>query len=599
MKKKFITVACAALACTSLAFGLAACGDKKSGVSALKTTDALYATYSVPDAYTTAEVVTSLEGYQSSTSTGDFYHFTKGNSVAVLNVKTGKILTFENVPDGDGVTTTKTWSVKTLNSVISGSSQAFGNTILVADLTTWTAETDSAPASTTYERFFYDANGTKFATETYTTEDFGRVYVSRVAYGGEILSTFSVYEGLTRKTFYFNKDGEQKEYDPAANMFAPTMDADDLTEVDAEIGGYWYYDNVKKSYTYYNAEFKAKVTLDLPSYAYATADIDFENGNRLIQYRVQEESNAKDYDYMLGETKYSLYTKLIDINKSKVKDLDYSVLLKHESDDSVEYMSLEEAEEYGYSVNEKVAFYVIGVQGIDETKRLDSETTQDWFAIYESGELRKVKDVTKKVDVAEAYKNSLGEFLVRSTDDRIYVVSKKGSIIKEVNINLFDEVGNYFVYYNPTTEKDELYDASFNKIEFAIGDYGFVYDDDDEVITLAGEPVLTQELNGVTTYYLYNNGEMKELAKTAENVQVRVAYMNGVGLMVAKQNIETGAYECMYYNEAGTQITTIDNQIMITRKIASYENEDGVKVSYCSYMKMVNGTPTYGVIKLS
>ncbi len=606
--KKIVTVACMALACATLAAGLTACtaADRTSDfsggtgkVSDLKSIDAFYQIDEPKGIFTKAETIDGLKGYEYFTNDGAFIRLTKTvdgslKSIALLNSETGKIILL----DAEGTATgSKEWTIASFSSYASldyyneyeeyEAWASMERTVLVATL----SYTDSEDSAKDYTKsYFYDKNGKVFA-EIDGFIGANDIQVSGMQIAGEPAVRFALSdENGTPVNYYFNGDGDKLDYEykPEDNLFTAEL----RDEVDEYENGYLYLDDVTDCIIFYNKDWTVKHKLDLPSYANMGAIVRFDNGNYIVQYSVAKALDAEKYDYLSGAMKFDLTTKLVDVQNAtaKVTDLDWNYLLRGSS--IVTPKSVEESGEV-WSFAEGVAAYMQGIGEIAEDGMVDYNHNRDWFAITESGELRRTKAVVEDMEIEYVKRLASGSFIVMDAMERMYVVSANGEILREVNVAAFEEAAvagnNYF-----TQIGKDIYNMEFNKV-YTLADgyevYGF----------MKGAVVIEQSIANADAdggfdrkWYLLKGSALTEIADSTKGQDVYT--MNGVGLAVIERG--TDSYKCTYYNENGDKITSINDQIFISDALGGAE--DGSTV-YCAYV-IYNADQTVkeqGVMKLS
>ncbi len=608
--KKFITITCAALACTSLALGLTACGDKDKGskVSSLKTMNAMYQKYTEDKVFTTAEKVASLAGYTyASVSYGNFKRLDKidtttyqTTNIALFNVKTGKVVSFN---DEDTTNITRNWGFYNLNNYYIFDRQnsninndeawsKLADNIVLAGLEYSDA---SDPTKDHTSIGFYDANGNKFAE---TDELSGPIVVNEVVDNGESLFYFDVVkaDGKT-ETYYFNEKCEQVSYDPVSKMFEGVLSAYNITEIKGENGGYLHYDSQNKKYVSYAEDLSVKHVYDLPSAANVQAKIVFDSGNYILQYWVEQSMDAAKYDILSDGYKYDMTTVFVNVEDGKTKELNCKYVLSSTTKTPAYYAELEEEDGEVWNLTEGVDAYFQGIGEIGGDKRVDYNHKYDWFGISEDGTIKRAAAVVEGMDVVEAVELANGNFSVADTADRTYVVSADGAILKEYNEDVISDLaeGGNDAYVQIG---DKFYNDDFT--------VAYTLPENYEVVGWMNKAVVLKEtiapatVGGAETYkwYILKDGETTLIADSTAKQQVYVQY--GLGCMVTKADHVNGeyVYSCTYYNENGVKIDSINDQIYLQYSAGS--SDDGSVVYWVYKVFDKNGAATeHSIIKLA
>lgn len=86
--------------------------------------------------------------------------------------------------------------------------------------------------------------------------------------------------------------------------------------------GTYYYGDVSKSITVYDANLKLVAAYQYPSYANSVTAFVTNEGNIMFQYSIQLPDDAVDYTYLNGTKKMQLVSGLYDVEKMEVEELD-------------------------------------------------------------------------------------------------------------------------------------------------------------------------------------------------------------------------------------------------------------------------------------
>ncbi len=598
--KKFLTITCAAVAVSSLALGLAACGDKDkdSKVSAMKTMNAVYMKYT-DKAVTKAEGIEALKGYESADAYyGNFYRFEKEDAsgavtdIALYNIETGAVLTF-NDKDDVANAISNDWTF-----------QRFGHDDIVRATLT---HTEAGAPEKNYVKYFFYANGEKFAESSYAGSS------ESVSTKGETLVAIRIAKASGEADkFYFDEDLKQVEYDEESKYFENTLS---YTKKGEGENSSLYYDSEEKKYVSYNKDLEVLYTYDLPSAASINAEIVFDSGNYLIQYQVAQAMDAGKYDILSSSGyKYNVETVFVNVEKKKVKNLNFKFVLNIDSSYG-EYMTpgiledLEEKTGMSYNQTEGIDAYFRGIGEIGKDKRVSWKYKNVWFGITEEGKLKKGAAIVEDMDVVSAIENADGNLEVVDDSGRNYVVSKEGEIIKEYNETAIKTASGDKSNDKYTQIGDDLYDNNFKKV-YTVED-NYIVDTWLDTAVILKETVAPAEVGGEYTYkYYVFNGEKTLIADTANEEDLSlITYTEGYGsdavekvalVIVMKDDVnESGdyVYSCTYYNASGAKVEAINNQMYVSEVVVAKNEKGSLFVTYRVADKDRNITEE-GVLKL-
>ncbi len=617
--KKFLTITCAALACTSLALGLTGCIDKDDGTKSLETMNPVYEKYEGIKYFTKATTVDSLKGYQAEGKKyGDWvdlrkYEDSECVGIALLNPNTDKIISMD---DKDTDTVQNEWRIYEFSSVVNTSNFNYqihdyqkreecknkfdkvARSIVVVTHT----YTDLEEVSKSYvETVFYNGKGDAIATMD--GEFQGIISMNVVVDGADVLFFFDLQDDGS-ETCYFNEEGQTVSYDPKAGFYSGSLLSNagenvNVKKVKGENGGYLVQDGKNNRFVSYGEDLNVKYTLDLPTYANVTATILFDSGNYIIQYIVSQPDDAKEYDVLQGSIKCSLTTLSVDVDAGTKKELECALVLSDE--DLMTPASMEEANE-AWNVTEGIAAYVKGIGEIDEDKRVDYNNSRTWFGIMEDGTVKKAAPVVADMEVSSVRELVNGNFLVAEVTGRMYVVSKDGAILTEINV---EAMQNAMIMANANSEyyllDKTFYDANFQEVYTLKENYEIVASMNGEIVLK--ETVKAADKPDEYKWYFFNDGQLKQIASSADNQNVQFLHGNSgtVGCAVVKVALVGGepTYTFTYYNADGVKIDVSEN-IQITDVVASSEEGDVIYVSY----ETIEGTGVeakvvYGIMKLN
>ncbi len=602
--KKIFKVVVGMVACASLAVGLGACsllGEESSAPEQpIETISSVYLKYEEEEAFTSAQMLDDLKGYTySGTSYGRFYKLTKTteeeNRVVLLNADTGKKVSLNDMDTED---ISRSWSIRSFSNISYGASygaSSIRSSILVATLTYRDYDNSSNDYTKSY---FYDANGEKFAEINGSVSSGSNFEVYTLQGGKENVYYFE----LDGKTYYFNEKGMKIDYDPSAYLFTGTYGDrynSNVSVIEFGVdGGYLVmesYGDFISRIVNYHASGNVRHILDLPAGAffcdaYRFVDfcpiIAFDNGNYIVQYMTSLPHDAEKYDFLLDTAKCNLTTLLVDVTANTTTELNWKYLFwgwEESESRGPSIVTASDGEEWSWwNADDNMlglAAYVRGFAEIAEDKRISVKDAYTWYAVYGDGTLKKAAPVINGVQVVSAEENAQGNLLVVDVSGRTYVVSKDGTILRELNAQAIEmSMSNFNEKYALIGKT--LYDQGFNAVYTLQKGYSIDKWLDGEVVI---KETIENEVEDTTEYkwYFLNGGTLTLIADSAKDEKVN--YLDGVGVMIAKEKDEAGSfsYSCIYYNENGQRLNMAED--IVIANVICVDAE--VNTLYCSYVR--------------
>ncbi len=618
--KKFLTLTCAALASLSLALGVTACTPERnessptvspSKVADLGSMSPLYTKYEAnKTTIAKAEIVTGLEGYTfvaSATPIGDgrFLRCEKKDekgkviSIAIYNAVTGKILTFDCSSDYDNTTpetpvevATRTWTF-TAPSAVNSEAELLANNVLMATLK---YEHSITSANNVTKTVVYGVDGAEIVSM------FGELVSANVSYKNDFY-TLSVNSTTSSGECYFDKNFAllDKAPDPLADMFTTNqemvLDSYDtcytVGDID-EAAGYLCVEDGQK-YVSYNKDMEMQYVLEIPERIEHKALILFDSGNYILQYSERITDVSAKYDYLeYGLTdvyyqyngaqfqqgnlnRYRLTTLLVNVTTNVKTELDCSFLLKN--------ATVTPAKNTVYALPEGIDAFFKGIGEIGKDKRVKYEYNNVWFGVTEAGVITRASTLLEDVEVEAAVELSDGNLKVKDSTNRTYLVTKEGSLIKEINESVIGEntipgernrafvrLGNgiYNQKYEKTytlTSSSEVEKWSENATALFIKETTVV-----PAVLPATEPTYTYK------WFLLKSGDLAATEIADSSKGQTVEYIEGLGYAVTTVTgtiADTNfSKTCVYYNEDGA-ILEMDSSVVIdtTARVYGYQTD--------------------------
>ncbi len=296
----------------------------------------------------------------------------------------------------------------------------------------------------------------------------------------------------------------------------------------------------------YDKDMKQISAFQLPSYAESEASIVL--GDKLfIQYFVAEDIYSENYTIFFDSyEKYTLYTVLVDLETTKVKELKSEYLVE---DDELLSTSDSWTEEFGLAAVEKEVLALVPVAKI-ENKRIDeSAMATEWAIIDEKGDIT-VLEVPTTIPVASFYLVAKDTWMLQTVDGRVYIVNGEGEITTEID---YSKVGQYECA-NYFAANGKLYDVGFNEV--------YDYQADKLTIVRATRKAF-MFTNADGELIIYANGQKttlinKDAAKDGKRIYSDVYSSSYSGYFVIVDTTDAANTKYEIYNVEGKLIKTVD-----------------------------------------
>lgn len=517
MKKSKILVLVAALLVAVMA--LTACG----GSVAL--TDYINADYDTSaEVITTAEKISALKGYTYVDDNGYIAVFTMIDEEDLTKI-TYKLV---NLADGAVVAT-----LSKANTVFTFAE--YGPAYLATAVTTEEpAEDADFVPEPVIEYTLYDVTGTAIATSKYENT------VKEIA-GGEYL----LYD---RVAYEVSAKGELTKLADVPEYIS--------TEIDLISDDYFYVSG-ENMITVYDHEFKYVSFYELPGYATEAEFFLLDNGDYLVQYWVELDSEATKYDiYEVSEgltLKFDLVTLIVSAEDGSAKELKLDDYLVEEVETNSQLFDEEEENNmYIEDSFENIVFLV----PIEDGKVNETMSDVEMCLMSNKGKVGKS---------LKLYDDMIAEYVPAKVADNVYVtygatgivlVDAEGEILQRITKFNLRLVGNYFV------GEYAIYSADLSEVVYDIKG-----NEVDKVEVFGDSVFMTIEKDGETKVVLFANGETKAIYNSKTMAETKtfalVDAINGYYLY------DIADEQYTYYNAEGTKITSSKSEMVF---LASGEN---------------------------
>lgn len=298
---------------------------------------------------------------------------------------------------------------------------------------------------------------------------------------------------------------------------------------------YYHYDD--KALTVFNSDLQIVYDYKFPSYVEVVALSILNNGKVLIQYSVEVLDTEKDYDYIDESKPYKLISKIIDVKKDKIKevDLDYGVILSYSRDTIYATSTGLNFETLNKSIDNFAYVYEIEEERVNETLKIVS--------------LNNKLKIVERFDQMFAGQTALPRILgvdryeITNTYGQTYLLDGKGREVGDITSANFKN-GKYIVM------EDVIYDMNLAQVA-SCEDYEIV-----DTFKLHTSIIFKKTVAETVKYYLFTNGEFKHI--TDEGVStILSANQNNIVL----KNNENG--KISVFNENLEQLFTTQAQVSL------------------------------------
>ena len=483
MKKSKILVLVAALLVAVMA--LTACG----GSVAIK--DYLNPDYDTSaKVFETAEKISALKDYDYVTDNGYIavFSMTDEDDSTLVTYKLVSLADASVVATLKKADTTYTFS-------------AYGPTFLVTSVTT----VEDADPKTTYT--LYDVTGSAIDSSKYfaTAETF---------YGDDYLL-------YNRVVYEINAKGALTKLADVPEYISADIDL---------VSDDYFYVSDDRAIVVYDHQFNYVSFYELPSYAEEYDSFLLDNGNYLVQYRVELDSEATKYDiYEISNGltyKFDLVTLIVSAEDGSAKELKFDYVIEEVVANSDVYDAEDDNNMFIEDSFENIVVYYPIENG--QVNQADS-----------AAEMCFMDNKGKLGDSLKLYDDMLAYSTPRKLADDVYatygasgivLVNGEGEILKRVtNYRTLDIAGSYFVgedaiysadlskvvydlKANEVVDYETMGDSVLMKIELDDGDYKLVLFADGETKTIYNSATMGKEksfgyVNAIDGYFIYDIAE--------------------------------------------------------------------------------------------
>ncbi len=374
--------------------------------------------------------------------------------------------------------------------------------------------------------------------------------------------------------------------DAATGAFTKAMDLPEYAVIREGVDFRWNDDYCyvmsDQSIFVYDRTFDYVSSWTLPSYAEPLGKHVLNNGDLLVQYVYELESNVKEYDYYEtknGESiKYDLVTLLIKAKNGSTKDIDLEAIVRAVDTNYELYDEEDDNNRFNDAFDNIAYIYPIVNQKVDI-----SDAAEDVVLISDSGKLRKSLKLVDGQTAMLPQKLDGHVYLLEMLHGGIALVDLNGTVLQTVNAGASPLiVGQYIVL------KKAIYDFNLDVI------YSLT-DNDAMVVGVVDETVFVQAgTEDAYTVYAFCDGEQKTVytydVKSEENGVfqfVEDGQGNAVGYVILN-----AAGDYTYYNAKGEALitTTAELQAVLAYGdtvlyVASTTVETVLKLTYYVFTK--------------
>ena len=298
----------------------------------------------------------------------------------------------------------------------------------------------------------------------------------------------------------------------------------------------------------YDKQLNIVSTYTLPSYIEPGEGVILENGNLLFQGLIEEEPHTEEYDVYMDETKYSLFTFILDVKKGKIDEIDFEYVI-----DGTEIITNSVKEYIG--INDKVANFVM-LSPI-ENKRVDENVSR--IATLDKSGKPMFLEQFNGMNIDEIELVATNRWWISTDMGTQYIINEKAEIVGDVSEASM--MANYL------SDDGKLYDFDLN----VVPDYA------SEKLVLVNEfdnSLLFKNLDG--ELILFTNGQKTTLAaKDSKREFFDLSGCNGYFAIV--DHSEESKVKFEIYNSVGNNILTLDQEAFtfeISNAPESFEGAD-------------------------
>ncbi len=317
----------------------------------------------------------------------------------------------------------------------------------------------------------------------------------------------------------------------------------------------------------YNGSLETEAFLSIPSYANIGAWVELSDNKILIQYSIEVDSHAEKYDYITKTAdtgalaKYDLYTVVFNGKNGKSDEIKFNYVISN----TLNRHRIGEKWAKSYGLGDKYD-NIVTLAPIEDKHINDADSALILAALDSDGSIKQIKNVTDAPAYAEVYTmRAVDRWLVRSTDNKEFIVNEKGKVIGETS------AANYRTKYMYADGK--MYDYDLNviydyakdnlEIDQALDQAVLLRNVDDELIcyTASGDTVKLIEKGAKRTLYLAEHNYFVIKECSADD-KVKFEIYNGAGTLVTTVN-PTSALWSIDVSEAFSVIATHDGRMIL------------------------------------
>ena len=422
----------------------------------------------------------------------------------------------------------------------------------------------------------------------------GRDSVNTALYDAAGVKLAETYRSVEAKTVHdlIQFDGKCYRID-SSNAIAYAFDYSDLKQLPSIVAAtekYYFADN-DNGISVYTKSLELKSSMNLPSYAEISVMVPLDEKKVLVQYTVEEEENAKKYDYIAEKTvsisgaddseysveklqKYSLYTCVFNGNTGKFKkvDLDYVI---EECYCEADYTFAEDWHN-DLGINKKCT-NVVGLYPVEDQRINYDDYSIVWGSFDTNGKFKPLNNISDAPMLYTPYLAYANRWAIYDAEGREFIVDAKGKVVGETTNAYYRDT---YIY-----AEGKMYDYDLNLI--------YDYSKDNLVVENAlDECVLFRNIdNELVLYSVAGTGTL--IKKDAK----RTLFVCERDYFIIKDFSSSTKVTYEIYNGEGILINTVDASI----EIAALSAEEVFNVAHKNdgklLLKTVVGVNTDGSMK--
>lgn len=289
----------------------------------------------------------------------------------------------------------------------------------------------------------------------------------------------------------------------------------------------------------YDGSLEIKAFLGVPSYADIGAWVALSDNKILVQYSVEVDSHSEKYDYVAKSVgtlaKYDLHTVVFNGKNGKSDEIKFNYVISN----TLNRHRIGEEWAKSYGLGDKYD-NLVTLAPIEDKRVNDADSALILAALDSDGGIKRVKNVTDAPMSAAAPRMLASDrWLVRSADDKEFIVNEKGKVIGETS------AANYRATYMYADGK--MYDYDLNVI--------YDYAKDNLYVEQAlDRAVLFRNVDDELVCYTDSGTTVKLIEKDAK----RKLFLAEHDYFIIKDYSADDKAKFEIYNGAGTLVTTVD-----------------------------------------